>query len=364
MLLVASDLHLGAGASLGRLPDQESSWKRFCTAAAEHGATVLWAGDSHHHKRPSPAEIDAWQSGLRILREGGCTLLGIPGNHCISTVDAPSTIEVASAGFDCHILRAADIVETEDGPVGLLPWAPYSDARQMAGSLMVLAEALAERGARVLIGHWALAGSHLPSGLSTLELAEPLLDPHRLAELFEITLFGHIHKRQEIVAEPLVAHIGPLCRGNFGEADVWTGGWQIVPEDGALTALPFDVPDRAFASISFDVRGMSDPTGGLLHEIARRFWGGAIVKLGYRITADQVVDQAAVLAALDEARAWRVTTLEPIVERAQSTRSAGVTEASDPREAWDTWQAAQDGIASDETQATVRERAHERIGAA
>lgn len=366
--LLASDLHLGAGASLGnRLADQESSWCRFCTTAAELGAGVLWAGDSHHHRKPSPAEFDAWQSGLRILREGGCTMLAIPGNHCITDAAKPSTIEVASAGFDVFVARGPQVIETEDGPVGFLPWAPPTmDARRASEALMIVAEELARQGARILVAHHALSGASLPTGLPVLELAEPILDSFALAQMgFHVVLSGHIHKLQVVVEQPLVAHVGPLCRGNFGEAGIQTGAWQIESDKLGLSASWFEVPDRHFSELRWDLRGEAYPTEIMVADITGHpRIPGSIARASWYQTSDQVVDQAAVLEALHAEGVHHVDRLEPIVERAASTRSAGVSEATDPRESWDRWLEAQGELAAPETLEAAREEAHERIGAA
>lgn len=369
-LLVASDLHLGAGASLGnRLEDQRSSWERVCAKAVELGADVLFGGDAFHARRPGPTEIDVFQEGLEILRDGGRTLVAIPGNHDILSREAPSALEVACAGFDAHVLRGYDIehllVETTDGLVGFLPWEPPAmDARRTADALMVIAGELAHRGARILIAHHALSGASLPTGLPVLELAEPILDSHALAQMgFDVVLSGHIHKRQVIVEEPLVAHIGPLSRGNFGERDVETGLWKIhVGGPQRYGAEWVAVPDRAFVAIEADVRDVAAAELRIGDAIAERAIEGAIVRVAWQQTADQVVDQSAILSLLHELGAHHVDRLQPIVERVVSTRHEGVTDTSDPRESFDRWLDGQPDLASDETLADVREQAHERIG--
>lgn len=370
MLLCASDLHLGAGAGLGdRLADQERSWVTFCTKAAELQATVLWGGDSHHQRRPSPAEIAAWQSGLRILREADCELIGIPGNHCISSADAPSTVEVASAGFQCYIAREAQVIETADGPIGLLPWMPPRlSAKDTAEALMIVAADLAEQGARILIAHWAIAGGSLPNGLPLLELAEPMLDPYRLAEQFDLVLAGHIHKRQEIVDG--VHHIGALSRASFGEAACDTGAWRLEgPGRGLIAGMPaggswFEVLDRRFLSFKWDLRGSSDPTAyALALMVEDASVEGAIVRADLQVTSDQTVDQAALVEALKFYGAHHVDRLQPLVERVVSTRSEGVDENLEPAQAFDAWLEPQRDTVGAETLERVRETAHDWIGA-
>lgn len=402
MLIVAGDAHIGSGSSLGRLPDQESSWRRLCTTAVELGADVVGTGDWLHHRKPAAAEFDAFQSGLRILRDGGREFVTIVGNHEVTTLDAVSCLEVACAGYEAIVLRGARVLGMQDGTdVAFLPWAPFADARQMVADLMTLAEGMARDGARILVAHWALSGASLPTGLPVLELAEPVLDSFALAQMgFDVVLSGHIHSRQIVVEEPLVAHAGPLCRGNFGEAGIETGAWQIqrgarlvegppvleccgrylrtgeccsqpVPGQGepeqeeCLQASWFEVPDRAFLQIEADVREWPDPTAALLDEInMAQGVGDAIVRIRWSQRADQVIDTAAILAMLAECGAHRIDRLEPIVERIQSTRSAGVTESTPAPESWDRWQAAQGDVVSSEIGERVRVLAHERIGGA
>lgn len=381
MLIVAGDAHIGSGQSLGRslsgpesrLADQQRSWESLCRIAVEQGADVVGTGDFLHHRKPSASEIDAFQAGLRILRDGGRSFLSVVGNHEVTDRDAPSCLEAACAGFDAMVFRGPQVLETEDGVIGFLPWSPFSDARAQSAALMVVAEQLAADGARILIAHWALSAASLPTGLPVLELAEPILDSHALASMFDVVLAGHIHKRQVIVASPLVAHVGPLCRGNFGEAGITTGAVRIDATGALVDGLPattsvawFEIPDRAFIAIEADVRGDLEPTDALVETIllADDELRGAVVRVSWKQLADQDVHLASLQHALDGLGAWKVDRLEPIIERVESVRSAGISEASDPREAWDRWQDAQDGIASEETLAAIRAEAHSRIGAA
>jgi DNA repair exonuclease SbcCD nuclease subunit len=378
-LIVASDLHLGAGANLGeRLADQQSSWTRVCTAAAELGADVLFAGDAFHARRPLPAEMRAWQAGLDVLRDAGRTLVAIPGNHDVSSLALPTGLEAACAGYDAHVLRSWRVedlvVETIDGPVGFLPWTPSTmPAPQMAESLLVIAQGLADAGARMLISHWALSGASLPTGLPVLELAEPILDSFALAQMgFDVVLSGHIHKRQVIVedGQALVAHIGPLSRTSFSEASVETGAWQIDTTGGVqaygdhVHARWFEVPDRAFVTIEADVRETGFAEDAIIGEISAHDVDGAVVRVQWNQRNDQTIDVSQVIVALEAGGVWSIQQLTPIVERVQSTRSVGLTEQDDPTVAFDHWLGAQADLAAPETMATVRERAHERIGGA
>lgn len=219
---------------------------------------------------------------------------------------------------------------------------------------MIVAESLAGQGARLLIAHWAIAGGSLPSGLPLLELAEPMLDPYALQTHFDLVLAGHIHKRQEVI--PVVWHIGPLNRTSFGEKDVETGFWRVEPNASAFV----HVPDRPFISLEFDERDATDPTTELIRDVeAYGDFEGAIVRIAYRQTAEQVVDQRAVREHLLGLGAHHIDALSPLIERQQSVRSQGLTEQSDPREAWDRWAEGQPG--SDDVHIEARERAHERI---
>lgn len=360
MIVLCSDSHIGAGASLGRLPDQESSWKRLCLTACEMDAHVIHAGDVFQSRRPAPAEMRAFQAGLEILRECDLALYVCLGNHDRVDLDTPTGVEAACAGYRARVFREAEVIEIDGALVAFLPWTMgQGDAKRTTEALMVAAESMAEQGARVLVPHFAMSGGSLPNGLPTLSLTEPMLDAHRLAELYRIVIAGHIHRREIVIDDgvSLVAQCGPLTRSGFGEASVETGGWQI---DGAR-ATPFDVPDRAFVVIEEDLRGIDEPERELVDAISTRDdIKDAIVRVSYRQTADQVISQFEIADALTHyAGAWRVESVQPIIERATSVRSQGISETTDPRESWDRWADGQeipDAIAE-----TVRESAHERI---
>lgn len=376
MILVAGDAHIGSCPDLGRLSDQASSWRRLCIKACEMEADVIGTGDWLHHRKPSTAELDAFQEGLRILRGGRRTFVSAVGNHEIGRADEPSSLEVACAGFDAHALRAPQVVGTTGGPVGFLPWAPWTHigARQMSENLMVLAEQLADDGARTLIAHWAIAGASVPTGLPVLDLPEPLIDPHRLAELFDVTIAGHIHKRQEIV--PSVWHAGALCWRDSAEAQLACGAWQVegpLAPDETLNGLPgvaaaswFAVPDTPFAVIDVDVRtlGAGDATSGVLEISSEVDVEQAIVRVLVHRTADQTIDVARIRQSLEAEDVRLIERIDEIADRPVSTRSQGVSEASDPADAFRVWMDAQRETVSMETHEAALERGLQVIGGA
>src|SRR5438132_14279375 len=85
-LLATGDLHLGAGADLGRQPgdrlrDQEQVWARILELAVDEAVDgVLFAGDAFEGPTPTSEHYQAFVRPIQQVLQGRIPLLAVSGN--------------------------------------------------------------------------------------------------------------------------------------------------------------------------------------------------------------------------------------------------------------------------------------------
>jgi DNA repair exonuclease SbcCD nuclease subunit len=215
--------------------------------------------------------------------------------------------------------------------------------------------------ATVLLLHGSISGASLPTGISTDDLREPVIDVHLLDELgFEAFIASHIHvpqlfDRDQGWKEPGAAvssmagfYTGSPMPLNFGETGVPHGCW-ILDVDGNGTRAEFvPIESRPLASIEWDYTDEAqarwlDTAVGHPSLIDPALISDAIVKLRIRATSagQRRLDLSGVRRSLLEAGAHTVK-IEVDTVREQRSRVEGVTDELDPLEAFDAWAAASD----------------------
>lgn len=348
--LIHGDVHVGSGTD--RIADQAAVLERVVELAKEQAVdAVLFTGDATHH-RSVIEEVAVFQHYIRELDGAGIRFLGCVGNHDRSTMDVPSTLEVAARGFrNAKVANRPSIVGRVDGiHIAALPWCPTSaiaalhpdgnhdDVVRTAEEILVdIARGLraSVEGPAVLIGHWSLSGAITPTGADVSEFREVVLPTTELAEMGWLAVpFGHIHQPDVLnpTGDSLIFYTGSTACTDFGEADTPHGVWILDADHEGLQALNFvDVADRRFVTIGKD----DVLTDGSLD--------GAIVRVRYEATADEErhIDHALIVQNVLAAGAHRVAGIQPTITRADGTR-AEITEDVSVDEAFTTWLAGQD----------------------
>lgn len=361
-ILCVADLHLGASPGLGRAPygpesrlaDQERAWLAVCELAIEAQAgLVLFAGDAFHRPRPTPSEILAFRSGLRLLDRAGIPVVAVTGNHDVASADLPSALSIFAD--EIVVSSAPEVLAAAGGvTVCTLPWAPparlvanrgggdrdelYREAASMLVDVAAGLRAQCPAGIpAVLVAHWSVTGAALPTGMLADELREVVLPYADLeAQGWDRIVLGHLHQPQRLGDRGL--YTGSPCVVDWGEAGYEHVVW-ILDTDAPLADWGvFPVPDRPF--LTLDVDGANLVQGGVL---GSGRYDGAVVRVRYQATREQAarVSDAAIAQELYDAGAWRVF-VQPTILREERARVDGLDDTIGAGEALDLWLATQD----------------------
>lgn len=366
-VLFVSDLQLGAGADLGtggeygpgsRFADQEANLDRIVgIAETEQCGLVCVLGDVFERATPRPFEILAFQSFVRRLRNDGARVLCILGNHDVKSAALPSALEIFGEQ-GVVVALGPSLYPVDDVVVATLPWTPLSrlvaerpaDDREglhdlAAAALVESARVLGARAtdeypgaARILVGHWAVSGGALPTGLPVELLREPVLSLDGLSEAgFDLAVFGHIHVPAVLRGAPAVISCGSPMVHNWGEAAVKHGVWVY---DSAAPSLRFvEVADRPFITLEPDADRLIDYPD----EIEGVAVEGALVRVRYTATEEQAqrIDIAAIRRSLHACGAFKVV-FRPTIVRAARARVEEMHEGLDETAAFELWLATQE----------------------
>jgi exonuclease SbcD len=383
--LCAGDLHLDVGADLGaspgdRLREQETVWQHVFEIAVENDVdAILFAGDAFHKARPTPEAMLAFERPLkRFPRYHGAGCIAIPGNHDVASVQGGTGLEIFHIA---GMLRLVTVPELDgampkvgDVTICALPWASVSSIVAAAGGgdrddlnayaaelLLATARGLRERadGPAILLTHFSISGSSLPSGLPVEELREPVLDQDALDRIgFDAVVAGHIHMPQVFGRDTLTSqfYVGSPMPLNFGEAR-YDHGVFILECDDAVSGVwtPRFVPISSRRLVTLDA------VDSVL--IEREVVEGAIVKVRLRATqeAARKIDVAQIKRALLNAGAHKVWAVQLEIAKPERARVEGLDEELDELAALDLWLDAQ-GVNGDHA-AALRERTERYLGA-
>lgn len=387
--LVFSDLHLGASRDhrVDALADHRRALEQIVDTAREHDVdTVLFGGDAFHHWKPSPVEEHAFQAFTRALEAAGIPMVAVTGNtpHDIGSVDLPSALELFRSDW-VRVSRHPEVVKAAgDVAICTLPSVPVSRlvAHQGGGdrgAIFELAASMLVGTARdlydrvpagwpsILLAHFSVSGSSLPTGLPVAGLHEPVLPLDALEEIgFDAIALGHIHAQQMFSSNPLepkipVFYPGPPMTLNFGDAGFEHGVYILDVGDGPATTEFVPLTDRRFVTVTVDLTealpmvDLVDPTGAVVSRvigldetdiiaaaIAAEVFNlpDAVVRVKYRATEEQHrrIDHAALEGFLAEAGAHRLyggIDWDPV--RTTRARQEGLDESIEPLAAVGMW---------------------------
>ena len=376
--LLTADLQLGAGLTLGagefgpgsRFQDQCDVLDRIADlAVAEQCGLVFVLGDIFERARPEPHHVLAFQGFVRRLNADGIRVFCLVGNHDIRSAALPSAVEIFGE-TGCVVALQPSIYPVDDIVIAALPWTHPGNvvaamdgvdrdsvndaaARGLAEGAMVMSvrcETEFPHLTPLLVGHWAISGASLPTGLDTAMLREPVIPLEALQETgFALAAFGHIHKAQVVASDPVpTIYAGSPQVNSWGEADGEHGIW--VWDSAPPGALKFHaIEDRAFVAVDWDVE----------REVAEGEWQNlrdAVVRVKYTATEEQArrIDHGHIRRALLEAGAAKVV-IRPTVEREVRARVAEMAHDVDEASALELWLESQ-GING--TQADALRSAH------
>lgn len=376
-ILLTADLQIGAGQDLGvgqygpgsRFHDQTEMLGRIAGIAIEEQADLVCVlGDVFDRATPQPHEILAFQAFVRALNQTGTQVFCLLGNHDSRSAALPSALEIFGE-TGCVIALQPSLYPIGDVVLAALPWTPPGQMVAQnpgmsrdeindltAQALVNAAHLLAARceiehpGKKaLLVGHWAISGAALPTGLDTGMLREPVIPLDGLTSSgFDLAFFGHLHIAGVLAAGPTpVGYCGSPWVNSWGEASGDHGVWIYSTEGaGALKFHPVDDPKRF---VTLDV-GFTETTvlGGQRDYVMTMpsqapLLAGALVRVRYTVSEEVAarIDQNAIRQTLLAQGAVKVV-FRPTVERAVRARVAEMAEDMGEAAALDLWLSSQD----------------------
>lgn len=399
-LLAVGDQHFGQRADIGREPgdrlaEQEAVWRWTLQQAREQQVdAILHAGDWFEHRKPDPQTMLAAERPLVEHRDlGGPAVLSISGNHDLAGTAEDSAVDVLAEAGLVEFVKTPRVVLVDGGClVACLPWAPTARLAAQAGDVNrdslneTAAELLvdvardlfnecdhyARPGApypRILLTHFSISGTSLPSGLPVDQLREPVLDQHDLLSIgYDAVIAGHIHRPQLFGDRGLM--VGSPMPLSFGEADgLPRGPWIVTLAETGLLAdgRSADTPSGlAPVSPSVTFKQQPAPSRRFVNVVDDEVFEGQDVEGAYvkLHVHDTDHDAEALREALLGMGAYRVF-VDVQVKRAARARDVTVDDTLDVRESFARWLAAQNGRVDDEIAVRVLDRANgyfERVG--
>lgn len=347
-LLCTGDQHIGSGADLGapgeRLAEQEACWRRVLELSREHDVDgILHAGDLWDKRKPTPDEYLAAERPLvEHKAAGGPPVVMINGNHCRSGVSEDMAVSVLAEAGLIHLSTRPEVIPLDGVAVCTLPWIPAhrivaghdeNVSRDMvnayAADLLVQAARdlrATVDGPAILLGHWSVSGSSLPSGLPVDQLREPVLPlPDLEAIGFDAIALGHIHKPQQFaIGVSPVFYVGSPMGLSFGEPGEH-GVVLLEPdtatiaarEQGLMVAHFMEIESPRFVTLSIEDIVTGCPVEGCYVKVrvvesdftdeikaalpglgARRVWVDVQHERTQRARAEQITDELTETEAL------------------------------------------------------------------
>lgn len=325
-ILHLSDIHLGSGFSHGRVNPETGLNTRFedfvaalgqCIdrAIAEPVDLVLFGGDAFPDATPPPVVQQAFASQFRRLVDAEIPTVLLVGNHdqhsqgmggaslCIyRTLGVP--------GFIVGDRLETHYIQTRNGPIQIitLPWLTRSTLLtrpETEGlSLAEVNQLLIDRLRVALEGEIRRLDPEVP----TILLAHLMADNARYGaerflavgkgftvplplltrDCFDYVALGHVHRHQILSEQPLVVYPGSIERVDFSEEKEDKGFMLVELERKKVRAEFCTLPVRPFQTIEVDLSTQKDLQKVLLGAIARKPTQDAVVRLIYKLRADQL----------------------------------------------------------------------------
>ena len=345
-ILHLSDIHMGSGFSHGhinpetglntRLEDFVLALKRCVDAAiAQSVDLVLFGGDAFPDATPAPYIQQAFANEFCRLVEANIPSVLLVGNHDQHAQGAGGASlciyrSLGVPGFIVGDTLTTHRITTASGPVQVitLPWLTRSTLltrpETQGLSMVEVSELLLDRLRVALEGEIRRLDSQVP----TVLLAHLMTDTARYGaerflavgkgftvpmamlarDCFDYIALGHVHKYQQVSQSPLAIYSGSIERVDFSEEHEEKGYVLVDLEKGRAAAKFCSLPARKFKTLSVDLTKEKNPQTALVKAIGKESLSEAVVRLSYKLRADQTeaIDNAVIIDALAEAHSFTI----------------------------------------------------------
>ncbi|MEM8805285.1 MAG: exonuclease subunit SbcD [Cyanobacteria bacterium P01_G01_bin.38] len=345
-ILHLSDIHMGSGFSHGRINPETGLNTRLedfvatlelCMdrAIATPVDLVLFGGDAFPDATPPPLVQQAFASQFRRLVDAEIPTVLLVGNHdqhsqgmggaslCIyRTLGVP--------GFIVGDRLETHRIQTRNGLVQVitLPWLTRSTllTRPETEGLSIIDvnELLIDRLRVALEGEIRQLDPELPTILlghlmtdtacygaeRFLAAGKGFTVPMALLTrpCFDYVALGHVHKHQVLCESPPVVYPGSIERVDFSE-EKEDKGYVLVELAKGDTQTEFcPLPVRPFKTLKVTIAEADDPQAALIKAIKPNAVQEAVVRLVYKLRADQIdqIDAVALHEALSSAHTYTI----------------------------------------------------------
>lgn len=254
-----ADTHLGyrTGSVRGRDEDFARAWSNACRAIVESKPDlILHAGDVFHHPNPSWSAVVDFLEGAAILRDAGCPIFLISGNHDSARVLQKRTIfnlleDTCHHMIICHddkpqIHRIAEL----DTEVVLLSHRALVNL-QLEDNLVDCVAELSDDGYKILVSHGSVGD------LTTYREMGSVVIPDFVFDFpWSYIALGHLHMAQPYGQRGWYSGSIERCGwSDYAASPAWTytklEGDRIHHEQHELPHLRFlDLPDLDGSTLS------------------------------------------------------------------------------------------------------------------
>ncbi len=337
-ILHISDIHLGSGQNHGRINPatgcntRVEDFSRALATAVDQALAVpvdlvLFTGDAFPDATPPPWIQELFAQQFLRLVAAQIPVLLLVGNHDQHTQgEGGASLSIYRALQVPGVLVAESLttytLETRNGPLQIvtLPWITRSmlltKPATQGLSMSEINELLLTRLREVLEGEILGLDEDIPSVFAAHVMADKaLFGAERLLSAgktltvplsllaqpcFRYVALGHVHRHQILHHNPPVVYAGSIERVDFSEEDE-PKGYVLVDITPTETHVEFcPLPTRLMRTIRLDLTAATDPQTELLTQIAATPVADAIVRLVYRIKAEQItqVNEAQIRSAL------------------------------------------------------------------
>ena len=345
-ILHLSDIHMGSGFSYGhinpetglntRLEDFTRALKRCVDdAIAQKVDLVLFGGDAFPDATPPPYIQQAFAREFCRLVEADIPTVLLVGNHDQHSQGAGGASlciyrTLGVPGFIVGDKLATHKIETKGGPVQVvtLPWLTRSTLltrpETQGLSMGEVGSLLLDRLRVALEGEIRQLDPEVP----TVLLAHVMTDTARYGaerflavgkgftvpmailarKCFDYIALGHVHKYQKVCDAPLAIYPGSIERLDFSEEKEEKGYIMLDLEKGKATADFCCLPARVFKTIEVDLTEKEDPQAALLKVVKKQDLSEMVVRVSYKLRADQVeaVDNTLIGEALERSHSYTI----------------------------------------------------------
>lgn len=347
-VLHVSDIHLGSGQNHGRtnpltgLNTRVEDFVRALQTCVDQALAlpvdvVLFTGDAFPDATPAPWIQELFAQQFLRLVAAHIPVLLLVGNHDQHTQ--------GEGGASLSIYRALHVpgvivgesltthtLETRNGKLQMmtLPWITRSmlltKPETQGLSMGDINELLLTRLREVLEGEILSLDEHIPTVLAAHVMADKaLFGAERLLSAgktltvplsllaqpcFRYVALGHVHRHQVLHQNPPVVYAGSIERVDFSEEDE-PKGYVLIEIEPTETRFEFyPLPTRLMHTIRVDLTQSTDPQTELLDKIQKAPIEDAIIRVIYRIKAEQIakINEAQIRSVLATAHS---TTIQP-----------------------------------------------------